>query len=78
MRDASPDEQRASGLVVEQVAVVKLTTMGAPWNPRKISDHDMAALRASLRTWGAVEPVVVNKRSGRIVGGPDRKGVACA
>jgi DNA modification methylase len=46
--------------------------MGAPYNPRTIGDHDLAALRRSLRQWGAVEPVVVNSRTKRVVGGHQR------
>jgi ParB-like chromosome segregation protein Spo0J len=33
---------------------------------------EMVALRGSLRTWGVVEPVVANRRSGRVVGGHQR------
>ena len=46
--------------------------MGADYNPRKISDHDLGALRWSLRFFGIIEPIVVNRRSGRIVGGHQR------
>ena len=46
--------------------------MHAPYNPRKISDHDLEALRRSLRFFGTVEPIVVNQRSGHIVGGHQR------
>jgi DNA modification methylase len=49
-----------------------LATMAASWNPRTITDHDLDALRRSLRYFGTVEPIVVNKRSGRIVGGHQR------
>jgi DNA modification methylase len=56
----------------EDVSVAKLSAMAAPYNPRRISTHDLAALRRSLRTFGTVEPVVVNRRSGRIVGGHQR------
>src|ERR1035438_9339515 len=56
----------------ESVPVAKLIGMGAPYNPRRIAPEQMAALRRSLRTFGAVEPVVVNRRSGRIVGGHQR------
>ena len=44
----------------------------APYNPRTIADHDLEALRRSLRFFGTVEPIVVNKRSDRIVGGHQR------
>src|ERR1039457_1045090 len=56
----------------ENVPVAKLIGMGAPYNPRRIEPDQLAALRRSLRTFGAVEPVVANRRSGRIVGGHQR------
>ena len=55
----------------EQVDTV-LAQWGAFYNPRKISRHDMKVLQRSLREFGAVEPIVVNKRSGKIVGGRQR------
>src|SRR3989454_9342588 len=57
---------------VTDVAVTELASMAAPYNPRTISDHDLGALRRSLRFFGTVEPIVVNRRSGRIVGGHQR------
>lgn len=57
---------------VVQVLTSELGKMGMPGNPRKILEHDLAALGRSLRFFGAVEPVVVNRRSGRIVGGHQR------
>jgi DNA modification methylase len=50
----------------------KLAKMGANWNPRKIDDHDLRALQRSLRTFDCVEPVVLNRRSGRVVAGHQR------
>lgn len=55
-----------------------LATMAAPYNPRSIQDHDLDALRRSLRYFGTVEPIVVNRRSGRIVGGHQRVKAAMA
>jgi ParB-like chromosome segregation protein Spo0J len=57
---------------ITTVETAELTRMAAPYNPRRISDHDLEALRRSLRFFGTVEPVVVNRRSGRIVGGHQR------
>ena len=57
---------------VTQVPTSQLTEMAAPYNPRKISDHDLEALRKSLRFFGTVEPIVVNERSGHIIGGHQR------
>jgi DNA modification methylase len=53
---------------VESIASLKQ----APYNPRKISDKAMAGLRASLDRWGIVQDVVVNRRTGHIVGGHQR------
>lgn len=61
-----------SALEVVEMPVSELLAMAAPYNPRKIDDHDMAALRRSLRFFGAVEPIVANKRTQRIVGGHQR------
>src|SRR5262245_10396224 len=57
---------------VVDVATERLATMAAPYNPRTITDHDLEALRRSLRTWGVVEPIVCNTRTGRVVGGHQR------
>lgn len=45
---------------------------GAPYNPRKISASAAKKLRASLRNFGMLEPVVWNKTTGNIVGGHQR------
>src|SRR5262245_6489370 len=57
---------------VTEVATADLARMAAPYNPRRISEHDLAALRRSLKFFGTVEPVIVNRRSGHIVGGHQR------
>jgi len=44
----------------------------APHNPRTISDAALKGLRASIRRFGLVEPIVWNKRSGQVVGGHQR------
>lgn len=41
----------------------------APYNPRVISERALAGLGASLDRFGLVQPIVVNVRTGRIVGG---------
>lgn len=58
-----------------EIVLVKtdqLAKIIARYNPRKISDHDMASLRKSLQTFGCVEPVVVNRRTNTVVGGHQR------
>jgi DNA modification methylase len=45
-----------------------------PWagNPRRISDEALAGLDASIARFGCVEPIVWNRRTGRVVGGHQR------
>ena len=57
---------------VEYIPTDQLRAMAAPYNPRTISDHDLASLGRSMQTFGVVEPIVVNTRTGRIVGGHQR------
>ena len=61
-----------------EVKTTELAGMGAPYNPRKISGHDLESLRRSLKFFGTVEPIVVNRRSGNIVGGHQRVKAAAA
>jgi len=47
----------------------------AEYNPRKISDREMEKLKRSISTFGFVEPVIINKHSGRentVIGGHQR------
>ena len=57
---------------VTEIATAELAEMAALYNPRKISGHDLLALRRSLKFFGTVEPIVVNKRFDRIIGGHQR------
>ena len=57
---------------VSNVPTEELRRMAAPYNPRMISDHDLVALGRSMTTFGVVEPVVVNRRTNRIIGGHQR------
>ena len=57
---------------VSEVSTAELAGMVAPYNPRTIADHDLEALRRSLRFFGTVEPIVVNRRFKRIIGGHQR------
>ncbi|MBZ5640599.1 MAG: DNA modification methylase [Acidobacteriia bacterium] len=63
---------------VTEVRTEELAAKAAPFNPRTITDHDLEALRRSLRFFGTVEPVVVNRRFDRIVGGHQRVKAALA
>jgi ParB-like chromosome segregation protein Spo0J len=52
---------------------IPLTAMNpAPYNPRVISAEAMTALSHSLESYGLVQPLVWNKRSGNLVGGHQR------
>ena len=55
---------------IEQIDPAKL--LAADYNPRQIDAHQLEALKRSIGRWGFVEPVIVNKRSGTIVGGHQR------
>ena len=57
---------------IKHLKTQELAGMAAPYNPRRMSEHDLEALRRSLRFFGTVEPIVVNRRSGHIVGGHQR------
>ncbi len=57
---------------VDTIAVSKLIGMASPYNPRNIDESELAALKLSLQTYGVVEPIVVNRKTKRIVGGHQR------
>ena len=59
-------------MLIKNMQVKALTGMAAPWNPRKIKKHDLNALRKSMKTFGVVEPIILNMRSSHIVGGHQR------
>ena len=44
----------------------------ADYNPREISEHQLDALKRSIQRWGFVQPIIVNERTGKIVGGHQR------
>lgn len=44
----------------------------AEYNPRRITPEAMAGLKASIEHFGLVQPIVFNKRTGKIVGGHQR------
>lgn len=50
----------------------RLLEMAAPYNPRQITDEELAKLQRSLRYFGIVQPIIVNTRSGHVVGGHQR------
>ena len=44
----------------------------AEYNPRKITQEELNGLVQSIRKFGFVEPIVINKRTGNLVGGHQR------
>jgi len=52
--------------------VNRMDIRGADYNPRKISESAKKKLRKKMREWGAVQPIVVNRRTMTIVGGHQR------
>lgn len=62
----------------DTLPVSVLAGMAAPYNPRTIEPDEMEALKRSLKFFGAVQPIVVNTRSQRIVGGHQRVVAAAA
>lgn len=50
----------------------------APYNPRTLSQSEFESLQRSLDEFGFVEPIVVNRKSGFIVGGHQRVAAARA
>jgi len=55
---------------VEQVAIEALRP--DPANPRRISDVELEALTRSLQQWGFVQPVLVRREDGVVIGGHQR------
>ena len=55
---------------IEMIEPIKLTP--ADYNPRDISDKAFEGLKQSIITFGFVDPIIVNRSSGNIVGGHQR------
>lgn len=55
---------------ISYAPISKLTP--APYNPRKITSKEMEKLKLSLQTYGFVDPAIVQKSSGLVIGGHQR------
>jgi DNA modification methylase len=70
------DEAKGFGMTKRQgpeVRVMKLEALTpAPFNPRTITEEAARGLRASIRRFGLVQPIVWNRRTKRVVGGHQR------
>jgi hypothetical protein len=64
--------QPADRLKLHSEKTSSLMGKRAQYNPRRISQADLEALGRSMKEFGVVEPVVVNKRFDRVVGGHQR------
>ena len=63
------EQAGVTGMDTEEVSTADLV----PWekNPRTITDHDMEALRRSIREYGFVEPLVIDEDN-PVIGGHQR------
>lgn len=59
-----------NGFPIERKKLSEL--IKAPYNPRRISPEQAASLQRSLTEFGTVEPIILNKQTGHIVGGHQR------
>jgi ParB-like nuclease domain len=71
MSTASPEKVKYGTMLVS-----KLAEMLNPANPRVMREDMLEALGASLKAFDCVDPIVINTRFGRIVGGHQRVGAA--
>lgn len=56
-----------------EIEKIKITDLiPAEYNPRKISDEEAEKLKNSLSTFGLVDPIVVNLKNNKIIGGHQR------
>jgi len=56
-----------------EIEKMKLDDMISPeWNPRDITPEDMEKLKRSLKEFGYVDPLIINKVNNHIVGGNQR------
>lgn len=57
-------------MTIEQIDISQVQP--AVYNPRVISEDEMDGLVSSLRKFGFVEPLIINKRTNNLVGGHQR------
>ncbi len=69
-RPATASAQKGALQPLVRMAIEDLKS--APYNPRKISAAALKGLKASLKRFGLVQPIVYNSRTGHVVGGHQR------
>lgn len=57
-------------MIIKKIKINQLKP--APWNPRTIDDASLKSLENSLKTFGYLEPIIWNEKTGNIVGGHQR------
>lgn len=55
---------------VEKINLIDLEV--ADYNPRRISDRNLNKLRESIHSFGFVDPIIINLKNNRIIGGHQR------
>ena len=56
-----------------KIKTIKLTDIKpTEYNPRQISDSDKLKLKNSLKTFGLVDPIIINLKNNNIIGGHQR------
>lgn len=56
-----------------QIETLKVSELKpAPYNPRQISEIELTGLSESIKKFGYIQPIIVNKRNNTIVGGHQR------
>lgn len=56
-----------------QISILPLSDLHpAKYNPRKISDAELDGLKQSIKKFGIVDPIIVNKNGNVIIGGHQR------
>lgn len=58
---------------LQKIEISKLKP--CPWNPRKITKESKEQLKKSLREFGTLQPLIVNKNTGHVIGGNQRLAV---
>ena len=66
-------KKRKPTKMVPERRVMKLADLKpAPYNPRTMSEYAFKGLAKSIEQFGLVEPIILNERSGNVVGGHQR------
>jgi hypothetical protein len=67
---AESKQTRHQKFAIEEVSRTAIT--GAPYNPRQIDAHAAKKLRENIGKVGLLLPIIVNRRTGRVVSGHQR------